>query len=113
MSTISDRTDKLFMDASLSDEGLGYPDDVEFVPADEEWADEVVWRNLIEGQPTVLVGEMDELLLIPLRRSPIDRLRGCVGVTVAHRSHGHAAAYATTSRLGRHPVQQMRALAHA
>jgi len=78
----------------------------------QEWADEVLWRNLTEGRPTVLVSEEAELLLFPLRRSLIDRLRGHVAVNVAHRSHGHAAPYATASRLGRHPVRQMRELAH-
>jgi hypothetical protein len=76
MSTINDRTDKLFMEASLSDDDLGYPAEVAFVPADEDWADEVLWRTLIEGRPTVLVGEEIELLLTPLRRGPIDRLGG-------------------------------------
>lgn len=71
------------------------------------------WRNLIEGQATVLVGEDTELLLVPLRRGVIDRLTGRVPVSVAPRTHGHASSYATLSRLGRHPVRQMRALAHA
>ncbi len=113
MSTISEKTDDLFMAATLSDDDLGYPNGVEFVPADEEWADEVLWRNLIEGQATVLVGEEIELLLTPLRRGPLDRLRGRVPVNVAHRVHGHATPYATPSRLGRHPVREMRRLAHA
>jgi hypothetical protein len=73
-------------------------------PSDEEWTDDVLWRNLIEGQATVLVGEDTELLLVPLRRGVIDRLRGRVPVSVAPRTHGHASSYATLSRLGRHPV---------
>jgi hypothetical protein len=113
VSTTSEKTDELFMAASRSDNDLGYPADVEFVPADEEWADEVVWHNLTEGQATVLVGEEIELLLTPLRRGPLDRLRGRVPVNVSHRVHGHATPYATPSRLGRHPVRQMRQLAHA
>ncbi len=75
MGTISEKTDELFMAATLSDDDLGYPNGVEFVPADEDWADEVLWRNLIEGQATVLVGEEIELLLTPLRRGPLDRQR--------------------------------------
>ncbi len=110
MSANLDKTWDLFMAARGDD--LGYPDDVAFVP-DEEWADEVLWRNLAEGRATVLVGEEIELLLTPLRRSVIDRLRGRVPVNVAHRVHGHATPYATASRLGRHPVRQMRQLAHA
>ncbi len=86
MSTITEKTNRLFAAATHSDETLGYPDDVEFVPADEEWADDVLWRNLIEGQATVLVSEETELLLIPLRRGPIDRLRGRVPVNVAQRA---------------------------
>ena len=113
MSTISEKTNELFMASSLSDDDLGYPIEVSFVPGDQEWADDVVWRNLIEGHPTVLVDEETELLLIPLPRRPIDRLRGCVRVRVTHRPHGHIAAYATSSTLGRHPVREMRALAAA
>jgi hypothetical protein len=113
MSIISEKTNELFMASSLSDDDLGYPSEVSFVPGDQEWADDVVWRNLIEGHPTVLVDEETELLLIPLPRRPIDRLRGCVRVRVTHRPHGHIAAYATSSTLGRHPVREMRALAAA
>jgi len=110
MSANLDKTWELFMAAK--DDDLGYPDDVAFVP-DEEWADEVVWRNLTEGRATVLVSDEFELLLTPLPRRLIDRLRGRVGVNVTHRAHGHAAPYATSSRLGHHPVRQMRRLAHA
>jgi hypothetical protein len=108
-----DKTWNLFMAASLSDDDLGYPDRVAFIPGDQEWADEALWRNLTEGRATVLVGDETELLLIPLPRSLIDRLRGRVGVNVTQRVHGHATPYATASRLGRHPVRQMRELAHA
>ncbi len=111
MSTITEKTDRLFTEAG--DETLGYPDDVAFLAADQEWADEVLWRNLTEGIPTVLVDEEVELLFTPRRRSPIDRLRGRVPVNVAHRVHGHATPYATPSSLGRHPLQQMHRLAHA
>jgi hypothetical protein len=113
MSAVYDKTWDLFMAASLSDDDLGYPNEVEFVSGDEEWADEVVWRNLTEGRPTVLVSDDAELLLAPQPRSLIDRLRGRVEVNVAHRNHGHASPYAITGRLGRHPVRQMRELAHA
>jgi len=112
MST-ADKTWDLFMAASLSDDDLGYPDHVAFVPGDEEWADEVVWRNLTTGRATVVVSDEFELLLMPLPRHLIDRLRGRVGVNVTHRAQGHPAPYATASRLGRHPVCQMRELAHA
>jgi hypothetical protein len=91
----------------------GYPADVAFVPSDEEWTDDVLWRSVIGGQATVLLGEDTELLLVPLRRGVIDGVRGRVPVSVAPRTHGHASSYATLSRLGRHPVRQTRALAHA
>lgn len=113
MSTISEKTDRLFMAANRSDETLGYPDDVAFVPGDEEWAEDVLWRNLTEGMPTVLVGKEIELLLTPLPRGPLDKLRGRVRVNVAHRVHGHATPYVTASSFGRHPLRQMRSLAHA
>ncbi len=113
MSVVYDKTWELFMEASLSDDGLGYPDKVSFVPGDKEWTDDVVWRNLTEGHATVLVGDEAELLLIPRPRGPLDRLRGQVAVKVAYRVNGHPTPYAIASRLGRHPVQQMRELAQA
>lgn len=113
MSTISEKTNELFIASSLSDDDLGYPNDVAFVPGDQDWSDDVVWRNLIEGQATVLVGEEIELLLVPLRRGLVDKLRKSVTVNVGHRVHGHATPYVTASRLGRHPVREMRKRAHA
>jgi hypothetical protein len=47
------------------------------------------------------------MLLVP------HRLRGHVAVNVAHRTHAHAATFATASRLGRHPMRELRELAHA
>ena len=47
------------------------------------------------------------------RRGLIDRLRGRVTVNVGHRVDGHATPYVTSSTLGRHPVREMRELAHA
>jgi hypothetical protein len=113
MSTISDKTDELFMVATLSDDDLGYPNGVEFVPGDEVWTDDAVWRKLAEGRPTVLVGEQDELLLVPLRRGLIDKLRGRVTVNIGHRVHGQISPYMTASRLGRHPVREMRERAYS
>jgi hypothetical protein len=69
--------------------------------------------NLTEGRATVLVNDENELLLIPQPRGLIDRLRGRVGVNVTQHIHGHRAPYAIAGRLGRHPVRQMRELAHA
>ena len=64
------------------------------------------------GGATILVSDEIELLLTPLPRSLIDRLRGRVGVNVTHHAQGLAAPYAIASRPGRHPVHQMRELAH-
>jgi hypothetical protein len=107
MSTISDKTDELFMAATLSDDDLGYPNGVEFVPGDEEWADDAVWRKLAEGRPTVLVDEQDELLLVPLRRGLIDKLRGRVTVNIGHRVGGHTSPFVTASCLGRETVREV------
>ena len=84
MSKTVDKTHELFMAASLSDDELGYPDRVAFIPGDQEWADDALWRNLTEGRATVLVSDENELLLIPQPRGLIDRLRGRVGVNVTH-----------------------------
>jgi hypothetical protein len=108
MSTVTDKSWDVFMTASLSDDDLGYPDKVAFVPGDQEWADDVVWRNLADGRPTVIVGEESDLLLVPTRRNLIDKLRGRVAVNVGQRVNGHAPAYMTASRLGRHPLREMR-----
>jgi hypothetical protein len=45
------------MAASLSDDDLGYPDRVAFIPGDQEWVDDALWRNLTEGRATVLVSD--------------------------------------------------------
>jgi hypothetical protein len=114
MSPLTDKAWNLFMDATLREENLGYPDDVAFVPGDEEWSDEAVWRTLAEeGRPVVLVGEETELLLVPYPRTVRDRLAGHVRVLVKQHVDGHDSQYATASTLGRHPVRQMRQLAHA
>lgn len=79
-----------------------------FVPGDQEWADDVVWSNLAQGLATVVVNEESELVLLPRRRSLLDKLRGRVAVTVGQRVNGHAPAYMTPSRLGRHPLREIR-----
>lgn len=113
MSTIKQKADALFIAATLADEDLGYPDDVAFLCADDEWSEEVLWRNLCQGIATVLVMEQLELLFTPLRCSPLDRLWRRVPVSVAQRADGHRTPYATRSRLGRHPLREIRKLALA
>ncbi len=65
MSAINEKTSKLFKAAWESDDDLGYPNGVEFVPADEEWADEVVWRNLSEGRANACGRRGDRALPTP------------------------------------------------
>jgi hypothetical protein len=113
MSTASKRTHDLFLAATLNDDDLGYPNGVEFVPDEEAWTDDVVWRNLVDGRPTLLVGRDSELLLVPRRRGLIDRLRKRVAARVAFRVNGRPAEYAVESRFGRHPVREMRERARA
>jgi hypothetical protein len=113
MRSVQDTTWERFTDAVLSDDDLGYPDDVAFVSADAEWADQVLWRYLTSGRPTVLVSDASELLLLPSRRRLRDRLTGHVRVTAQQRTHEGLAPYATRSVLGNRPVRQMRELAAA
>lgn len=107
-----ERIQALLLDAALRDDPA-LPDDLALVPADERWSDDVVYRQLLAGRPTLMVGADLELMLIPRRRSLIDRLRGGVRVRVSQRSPGMTARVATSTRLGRHPVSEMRRLAGA
>lgn len=55
------------MEASLADETLGYPDRVAFVAADNPHREDIVWRNLSEHVPTVIVDEDAlEIMLVPV-----------------------------------------------
>jgi hypothetical protein len=110
MSTISDKTDEMFMAATLSDDDLGYPNGVEFVPGDEDWADEAVWRKLADGHPTLLVDAESELLLVPMQRSLLDRIRGRVAVNFGQCVNGRAPTHMTISHVGRHPLREIREL---
>lgn len=111
MSTVTDKTGRLFKEATHSDEDPGYPYGVTFVPGDEPWTDESVRRNLEEGYPTLVVGEEVELLLTPRRRGPIDRLRRRMPVDITTHVNGRATTYAVASRLGHRPVLEMLKLA--
>lgn len=121
MSTAQDAAFDRFLAAGSADDALGYPDGAEFVPADEEWADEAVWRALHhDRRPVVIVAEDHELLFSPRRRNalmrPLDGLIGSTPVLVQWRPLGgsdHHARYAVTTHVGRHPLGRMRHLAHA
>lgn len=109
-----------FLAAGTADDALGYPNGAQFIPADQEWADDAAWRALHhERRPVVIVAEDHELVLSPRRRNPLlrplDGLLGSTPVLVQWRSHGeHApsAPYAVATHVGRHPLGRMRELAH-
>lgn len=113
MATLDDITHELFLRSVLAnDPNDGYPDGVEFIPADAEWADQAAWQTLKdEGQPVVLIERDIETLFVPQRRSIFDRLIGRVRIVVQTRPHGQPATYAMRQTLRREPLQQMRALA--
>ncbi len=108
MATPSERTHDLFVAATLSNDDLGYPNGVEFVPDEEPWTDEVVWRNLLDGRPTLLVGRESELLLVSRRRGVLDGVRKRVPVRVAFRVDGRPGEFAVECHIGRYPVREMR-----
>ncbi|MEX2023574.1 MAG: hypothetical protein WD993_00695 [Thermoleophilaceae bacterium] len=96
--TATEQANRLFMEASLADETLGYPDRVAFVASDNAHRDDIVWRNLGEDVPTVIVDEDAlEIMLVPVARSGplawLDRARGRVLVRVSWRQHDGAHTY--------------------
>jgi len=94
MTTATVRAGELLTRAALSEEDLGYPDGVAFLAVDvEDWRD-LLWNNVVEGKPTVLVDEdANEMLFAPtLRPLPLqllDQLRGKRMVAVGWRSNLH------------------------
>lgn len=114
MSTTYDTGFELFTRAALSDEDLGYPNRVIFVPIDVDDVDGVVWRSLHnEQRPVVLVGRGDaEVLIVPCARGRARRvyesLRGYVTVRVGWRRHGlHDDEYSVRTRVGHRPVADL------
>ncbi|HKG40037.1 MAG TPA: hypothetical protein VKB25_13695 [Conexibacter sp.] len=110
-----------FLAAGTADDALGYPNGAQFIPADQEWADDAAWRALHhERRPVVIVADDHEMVLSPRRRSPLlrplDGLFGSTPVLVQWRSPGDRTAsvpYAVATHVGRHPLGHMRELAHA
>lgn len=94
MTTATVRAGELLTRAALSEEDLGYPDGVAFLAVDvEEWRD-LLWNNVVEGKPTVLVDEdANEMLFAPMPRplplQLLDQLRGKRMVAVGWRSNLH------------------------
>jgi hypothetical protein len=121
MSNLQDTAFDRFIAAGTADDALGYPNGVEFVPADQEWTDAAVWRILHhDRRPVVIVAKDHELLLSPRRRNPLmrplDGLLGSTPVLVQWRALGgddRCAPYAVATHVGRHPLGRMRELAHA
>ncbi len=111
MTAIENKTSRLFKVAWESDDDLGYPNHVSFVAGDQEWAESTIATQLTEGTATVVVGADSELLLIPERPGPVDRLLRRVPVTVSVRIDGRPTPYAARTRLGRHPLAEMSGLA--
>lgn len=114
----SNITHDLFVQSVLSDEDLGYPSKVAFVPAEKEWADEVIWRNITEGTPTVIVANGFEVLVQP---DPPDRLaaywgrlRGRRRVVLKFRpcdADRNGRGLGTRTSVGHHPLRELRELA--
>lgn len=119
MTDVQDKTHELFTRAALADDDLGYPNDVSFLPGDQEWADEAAWELLHDERRAVVVVTADhEILMIPRRHNPllhwIDGVRGSTPVLVQWRVHGREREpYAVATHVGRHPLGRMRELAHA
>jgi len=85
MTDVQDKTHELFTRAALADDDLGYPDQVSFLPGDQEWADEAAWELLHdEHKAVVVVTAEHEILMIPRRHNPVlhwlDGVRGSTPV---------------------------------
>jgi hypothetical protein len=119
MTAVQDKTYELFTRAGLADDDLGYPNDITFLPGDQEWADESAWDILHgERKAVVVVTAEHEILMIPRRHNPLlhwlDGMRGSTPVLVQWRAHGREREpYAVATHVGRHPLGRMRDLAHA
>lgn len=111
MTTANHITDRVFMDATLG-RRTGYPDEVAFVSEDLQEVDEILWRNLHDGIPTVVVtADGLEILFTPRRVGLLSRifLLGTtrrLAVEVRWRS-AHGRPYGVRTRLGRRPLTEL------
>jgi hypothetical protein len=110
----SKQADRLFTEAVLGDGDDGYPRGASFVAADLPDWDEVVWRNLWAGKPTVVVNEDAlEVMLVPAGRSGaanlLARVRGRVPVSVVWRSRSGERHYRLAARIDRKGLGELRA----
>lgn len=105
------RTHELFLESVHADDDMGYPNDISFIPADQEWSEESAWRKLTEQLPVALVREHDELVIVARPQNLLDRVLGTVRGTVERRVDGRRVDGPTTTRLDRRAVRKMRAAA--
>ena len=105
MSNATGHADALFKRAALSDDDLGYPDNITFLAEDLDGCDDLLWDTLKDGNATVLVmGDGVEVLIVPepalLPFRLIDDFRGRVRVRMMWR-HGRRATPALHGRMDR------------
>jgi hypothetical protein len=111
---VQEKMHELVHRAILSDDDLGYPNGVCFVPGDQNWTDDSVWRDLHEdGQAVVLVIMQHEILLCPRRRSRalrwLDGVLRTTPVLMSVRRHGDVEfPTATPMRIGRRKCRRLR-----
>jgi hypothetical protein len=116
---VQERTHDLFMRAVLADDDLGYPNEVSFVPGDQDWADAAVWEIIHdERQAAVVVMAAHEILLTPRRRNPLlrwlDGLRGSTPVLAQCRtSEQPCDLHSVATRVTRRSLDRVRATALA
>lgn len=103
------RTHELIMRGMTDDDALGFPSRATFVAEDQEGADEIVWRTLVERkQAVVLVGEKLETIIVPKSRTLLDRMRDLVPVAITVRADGQSAGNTFAATIGHKPVTEMR-----
>ena len=107
--TATDRAGELLVRAATSGHDLGYPNGVSFLGTDVEDWQGILWDNLLDDRPTVLVDEdANEMLVAPTRRPfglrLLDRVQGKRTVRVGWRSNSHH--YDIPARLDRETISQ-------
>lgn len=109
MSTATDHTWDLFTKSAIDDGDRGYPDGVAFVSRDNDNLQMLLWKNLSNGRPTIVVDEDAlEIRLDPIEQRPfftwLDRRLGRVKVTVMWRHSGASHAYRVPSSIRRRDI---------
>jgi hypothetical protein len=110
---MTDQTiNKLVLDAVLTTDDFGYPDDVAFVPYGESWTDKAVLRYLSDGTATVLAIDGFEIMIRPRPKDSIMsiwlRLSGRQSVDVVWRPiDGHSPIAPMKTTVGKHPSREL------